>query len=221
MDIHKPKPWHGPREFLKEYAIIFIGVLTALGAEQGVEWLHWRHEVKEGREALHREMALDAGYFRDRIAVRPCLDRQLDKVMAALDSAGPGKPVPLAAPLIGPGHLMVTSQWTVEQASQTLTHFPRSEMSKLGLWYEQTIAMKVWDSQEEEAWAKLAALNSPQAFAPADLALARQELQRARYLQYLVTLNAERQLDRAKELGVEPAAQVASYVQAQCGASAT
>jgi hypothetical protein len=116
---------------------------------------------------------------------------------------------------------MVTSQWTVEQASQTLTHFPRSEMSKLGLWYEQTIAMKVWDSQEEEAWAKLAALNSPQAFAPADLALARQELQRARYLQYLVTLNAERQLDRAKELGVEPAAQVASYVQAQCGASAT
>ena len=31
MDIHKPKPWHGFREFLKEYAIIVVGVLTALG----------------------------------------------------------------------------------------------------------------------------------------------------------------------------------------------
>ena len=43
MDIHKPKPWHGWREFLKEYVIIVVGVLTALAAEQAVEWLHWRH----------------------------------------------------------------------------------------------------------------------------------------------------------------------------------
>ena len=42
MDIHKPKPWHSFREFLKEYLIIVVGVLTALGAEQAVEWLHWR-----------------------------------------------------------------------------------------------------------------------------------------------------------------------------------
>jgi len=33
MDIHKPKPWHGWREFLKEYGIIVLGVLTALGLE--------------------------------------------------------------------------------------------------------------------------------------------------------------------------------------------
>ena len=52
MDIHKPKPWHGLREFLKEYVIIVVGVLTALGAEQAVDWLHWRHEVAEARQAL-------------------------------------------------------------------------------------------------------------------------------------------------------------------------
>src|SRR6185437_10385130 len=44
MDIHKPKPWHGLREFLKEYVIIVVGVLTALGAEAVVEWAHWRHQ---------------------------------------------------------------------------------------------------------------------------------------------------------------------------------
>ena len=30
MDIHKPKPWHGVREFLKEYLIIVVGAQTAL-----------------------------------------------------------------------------------------------------------------------------------------------------------------------------------------------
>jgi hypothetical protein len=31
MDIHKPKPWPGVREFLKEYAIIVIGVQCGNG----------------------------------------------------------------------------------------------------------------------------------------------------------------------------------------------
>jgi hypothetical protein len=216
MEIHKPKRWHGFREFLKEYLIIFVGVLTALAAEQGVEWLHWRHEVKEGRAALHREMAFDSSYFRDRITVRACLDRQLDKVQAALDSAAGGRPAALALPLLGPGRLTVTSQWAVEQASQIMTHFPREEMSSLSLWYDQTTAMKAWIEQEEEAWAKLAALDSPQAFAPIDLALARQQLQRARYLHLLMTTNAQRQLDRAEALGVAPDRPLATYVRGQC-----
>lgn len=43
MEIHKPKPWHTVREFLKEYAIIVLSVITALAAEQAVEWLNWQH----------------------------------------------------------------------------------------------------------------------------------------------------------------------------------
>lgn len=216
MDIHKPKPWLGLREFLKEYLIIFVGVLTALAAEQGVEWLHWRHEVKEGREALHREMALDTGYLRDRMTVQACLDRELDRMEAVLNSAAGGKPAPATFPLIGPGRLTTTSQWGVEQASQTLIHFPREEMSKLGLWYGQATAMDAWIDREEEAWAKLAALNSPQALGPMDLALARQELQRARYLHRLMTRNAGRQLDRAAALGVTPDPPQAIYIHNQC-----
>jgi hypothetical protein len=34
MDLHKPKPWHSFREFLKEYLIIVVRVLTALAGEQ-------------------------------------------------------------------------------------------------------------------------------------------------------------------------------------------
>jgi hypothetical protein len=37
MDIHKPKPWHGLREFLKEYLIMPRGVkpMTPLFAGRG------------------------------------------------------------------------------------------------------------------------------------------------------------------------------------------
>ena len=42
MDIHKSKPWHSVREFFKEYLIIVVGVLTALGAEQVAEATHER-----------------------------------------------------------------------------------------------------------------------------------------------------------------------------------
>jgi hypothetical protein len=59
MDIHKPKPWHGVREFLKEYLIIVIGVLTALGGEAVVQGLHVQSEVREARAAIHAEMRAD------------------------------------------------------------------------------------------------------------------------------------------------------------------
>ena len=56
MDIHKPKPWHGSREFMKEIGTIVIGVLIALAAEQGVEAIHWSHKVDDAHVRLHREL---------------------------------------------------------------------------------------------------------------------------------------------------------------------
>src|ERR1700760_123714 len=60
LDIHKPKPWHGVREFLKEFGTIVLGVLVALAAEQGVEWLHIQHQIADAREALREEISNDA-----------------------------------------------------------------------------------------------------------------------------------------------------------------
>jgi len=55
MHFHLPKPLHGWREFVGEVAIIVLGVLIALGAEQVVEWLHWRHQQHETLERLFQE----------------------------------------------------------------------------------------------------------------------------------------------------------------------
>jgi hypothetical protein len=75
MDIHKPKPFHNWREFLKEYGIIVLGVLTALGLEQAVEWAHHRSQVDEAIEDLRQQsngsrdaMAFDVATLKGEIA---------------------------------------------------------------------------------------------------------------------------------------------------------
>jgi hypothetical protein len=61
VETHKPKFWRGPGEFFREYLIIVIGVLTALGGQQAVDWIHQKNELAETREALREEIAEDLG----------------------------------------------------------------------------------------------------------------------------------------------------------------
>jgi hypothetical protein len=81
---HKPKPWHGWREFLKEYGIIVLGVLTALGAEQLVETLHWRHKVDQADGALRRELEENVGFASVQQSMNACSKRYADILEAAV-----------------------------------------------------------------------------------------------------------------------------------------
>ena len=106
MDIHKPKPWHGAREFLKEYVIIVVGVLTALAAEQGVEWLHWRHQVQATEEALKPEVQGNLLNMSERVMVLPCLTQRTADLRDALLASGPhwrANPFPALEMPVAPG----------------------------------------------------------------------------------------------------------------------
>ena len=89
MDIHKPKPWHGVREFLKEYVIIVVGVLTALAAEQSVEALHWAHKTHLAEQAIRQELSADAAYAKEVVDLTPCANRFFDAFQAAIDKNRP------------------------------------------------------------------------------------------------------------------------------------
>src|ERR1700760_1375539 len=79
MDIHKPKPIHSWREFLKEVGIIVLGVLIALGGEQTVETLSWSGRVREGEAQMRKEIAVDDGpQAYQRLAQSPCIAAQLN-----------------------------------------------------------------------------------------------------------------------------------------------
>ena len=87
MDIHKPKPWHSLREFLKEYAIIVVGVLTALAAEQAVVRLEWAHKVRAAEDAMRTELLIDDGpEVYQRAAMHDCLQAKLDDIRAGVEA---------------------------------------------------------------------------------------------------------------------------------------
>src|SRR5439155_8415941 len=112
MDIHEPKPWHGVREFLKEYLIIVVGVLTALAAEQVVEVIHRHEEVAAARDALHREIAVDLRALTLGGRDYECFGRRLDAITAWANGNGP-KPQGHSALLAG----LPSTNWDAVKAT--------------------------------------------------------------------------------------------------------
>src|ERR1700740_1773110 len=106
MDIHKPKPWHGVREFLKEYVIIVVGVLTALGAEQIADNLHWRHVVAEERAALNSNIRGNDAAMRARLSIEPCVQRRLAELDELYRRHAHGEPLRIIGPIGRPAYML-------------------------------------------------------------------------------------------------------------------
>jgi hypothetical protein len=206
VDIHKPKPWHNWREFLKEYAIIVIGVLTALAAEQAAEWVHWQGEVQAARASLRAEMTTATSFYRLRAETAACMDKRMETVAALIADAAAARPVDAAGlPFNGMGTLLSDSEWQSERASQTLTHFPREELALMSRFYAQMEAMRSWVYEETTAWSQMAVLlDASQKLSPTDLAQLRVSHHMARRYDTAVTSNANSQIILAAQLGIKP-----------------
>ena len=157
MDIHKPKPWHGLREFLKEYLIIVIGVLTALAAEQGVEWLRWQEKLVWAEEALKRDQSLLADVASERVAVGHCLSDRLDQLKArAEDDRLRASPLPADAEGVqmgfaysAPSRAWNTRVWDQMMADGTVQHMDRERARALSLLYLTVQSANVGNHEEK------------------------------------------------------------------------
>jgi hypothetical protein len=162
VEIHKPKPWHGWREFLKEYLIIVVGVLTALAAEQGVEWLHWRHQAEAARNALRADFERVLTNTGEITAVTPCIIRRIEDVSTVVDQASATSRLP---PLGFVGTIPLRGwtlrSWEMLQDSQTLAHIPREEMQAYSQLQLYLINRRDISEQERHTWALLNALAGP------------------------------------------------------------
>jgi hypothetical protein len=132
VEIHKPKPWHGFREFLKEYLIIVVGVLTALAAEAVVEQLHWRHETAVAREAVAFDLRRALGWSGGQDAQTPCVAARLEELADILDKARLTKTLPALGTSPPPGQASWNMRsWSALVAGQTLAHMPNREQTLL------------------------------------------------------------------------------------------
>src|SRR6185312_3914550 len=173
-------------EFVGEYAIIVLGVLTALAAEQSVEWLHWQTEVSAARKAITQEIQENnSRLFGRRIAVASCMDRQAKEVAEALDALEAGrKPEHFTSFHVVTGSLVSDSEWQSERAAQTPVHFPRDELALLSRYYGQMQVFSAWIEEELDTWKELSVLeNPPQSIGASDILRMRIALGKARRLE--------------------------------------
>ena len=159
MDIHKPKPWHSVREFLKEYVIIVVGVLTALGAEQAVEALHERGLAREASAAIDAEMQDNVNRIAFRQAQQPCIDKRLKEVTGLLADWAAGKAPPAGLFLGDPGDFpMIQQRWQANLNSGRFSRQSTAAQGQQAAFYTQLAILQDMESREHYAWSELRTL---------------------------------------------------------------
>ena len=161
----------GAREFLKEYGIIVVGVLTALAFEQAVEALHWRHGVEAERRALHGEVRLNLNAVFYRQSEQTCIDQRLAQIAEVLRRQAHGRPLGLRGPVLRPEPwLESTGSWQIAVADQTLSHMPLAEKLKFSDAFSTFDAFNTLREREDDAWRRLGLLDDAEILTPADWA---------------------------------------------------
>jgi len=202
MDIHKPKPWHGLREFLKEYLII---VVAALGAEAVVQSLHERRLSAEAREAVRAEIALDLANFQRRAQWQPCIDRRLSELSDFLSKADRGEPIRPVEIIGNPGApLLQTQRWDAATAGGRTSLLGLDEQHDFARIYASLASVMRHELAEDEAWSDLMALEGVERPAPELLARAQTALGRARWENWALRGNLREAVEFAGYIGVRP-----------------
>jgi len=201
MDLHKPKAWHGWREFLKEYLTIVIGVLTALGAEAVVQNLHERRLSAEARESVRGELNVDITLLSRRVGQASCVARQLDEIQALLDRAQAGgsftPPAAIGRPTWG---IIYTQRWQAATAGGRTSLLSSEEQRAFGRVYAQLDVMTAMMVEEARVWTELRGLVGLQR--PSAAMIERQRL----------ALSAARDLDAALQWDLQEAKYYAGQV---------
>ena len=152
MHFHMPKPLHGWREFGGEVGIIVIGVLIALSAEQVVESLHWRHEVRETRKALDSELSRNLGAYAFRVSERGCAQARVNELDRWTRSMAEGRPLKLKKDVTEPIFFAInTSVWQATNGDAA-ARMPLEPKLQYAAMYD---AMRAYDEvarDEANAW---------------------------------------------------------------------
>jgi hypothetical protein len=154
-----PRPLHGWRVFSGEVAVIVLGVLIALGAEQIVQAYDWRERVGRGRNELRSEIGQAVRNAEDRIELGPCSNKRLD----LLDGLLMGTKASLDKPMIVTRYYTVIAPWSqavwaTMMSSGVVEHLPESEMLAYASLYESIALVREEMTAEQDSISDLALL---------------------------------------------------------------
>jgi len=157
MEVHHaPKQAHSWREFLKEYAIIVLGVLTALAAEQAAEALRHHAEAAEARDAVRAEVVTDITRIQQRVFAEGCVDARLVEIEKTVGSAAADgrirSPSWIGRP---PRYGIETARWDAAVQSGRVSLNSPDWQSQFGYLYTTLRYYYEMSIAEQQTWSKL------------------------------------------------------------------
>ena len=137
MDVHKPKLVRNWREFLKEYAIIVIGVLTALLAEQAAQSIGWHHKVDAAVADMDNELGSgDGPQAYARLAMHDCVGDRLNSLRSAVERGGRAESIRLIDTVWLPQRTYDSLAREAANAADVASHMPHERMLQYRITYE-------------------------------------------------------------------------------------
>ena len=202
MHIHIPKPLHGWREFFGEVAVIVLGVLIALTAEQIVERWHWREQVQEFRTAVDNEIGYDLSIYQFRLQQGPCVKRRLRELEQWLDASSVGKSSKLARQISLPMRLSPRIGAWGGRSGDISNHIPIDERLAYGAFYDNLANFEDHALEERGIFRDLAAFNRTSELLREDQMKLGMLIDRERVLDSTIDLNYKYSTNAAGKLGV-------------------
>jgi len=203
MHFHLLKPVHGWRAFGGEVAVIVLGVLIALFAQQLAQGFDNRASAQAARDNIRAELAVNIGRMQSADARAACLARRLDEIATYIAEARNGHSLAKVT-WIGrpPVWDMETSRWQSAAASGRSSLFEPDEQARIADVYSLMADYQLEQRAEEEAWSKLRGLAGLERLSDARDASFSDALQQARYSEWLLNIDSKQAQDAAKRIGI-------------------
>jgi hypothetical protein len=202
----KLKPPHGWSAVLWELGIVTLGVLIALGAQQFVDGLHWRSEMRDFRTAVRAEISTDLATYTYRRDQDRCIVARLDELQRWLDNWRAGRPQKLTGRIAMPTSLVVQTAVWDSRDPETISRMPLTEKLEYGRLYTEFANAEVHRLDERAAWVALGDYDGATGLEHQDLMRLQGLISRARLRLRRITANANRFMKRAAKLGIRPVA---------------
>jgi hypothetical protein len=203
LKLHPPHGWNA---VAWELAIVTLGVLIALAAQQIVEALHDRGTAAETRADVTDELNSDLMSMVLRQSAQPCIDRRLDQlrgIVSQWERTGSFEAPKWVsqAPVIE----VELSRYDAGLSAGRLALLSGDEQYRMGAVVARIRKFDEWQMAERVPWGRLRALQAgPAGLSAEDRATIRSALQDASTYNYEARVNVAQALPMAREYGFRP-----------------
>lgn len=198
-----PTPMHGWRVFAGEVGVIVLGVLLALGAQQVVEDINMRSDVRELRRTIDHEIGLNLYVYQVRSLGSACNEKRIKELIAWVEAAREGQALPEIVPSAPSAISPYRSAWD-SRDGEVFANVPIGARQKYAEFYDELALNRQLIDKEITEWFELQRFALPGTVSLDDRRDLYGRLRRALILNRVWQPNMDISRKIAKDLGIEP-----------------